>query len=153
VRSSDDLLLFINRALDEMTQIVSELGDELVNRRPALPNANSPYQILTHCLGVIEFWVGHLVAGRPNQRDREAEFHATGTVNELVARCAPARQRLREDIDAAKLAEPVRGVPRRDWIPQDQILTQEMVLFHVLEELCQHHGQMELTRDVLRASA
>jgi hypothetical protein len=27
------------------------------------------------------------------------------------------------------------------------------VLLHVLEELCQHHGQMEIIRDALRAEA
>ena len=59
-----DFLIFIDRALDKMTDIVSELGDDLANQKPDLPGANSPYAILTHCIGVIDYWIGSLIAGR-----------------------------------------------------------------------------------------
>jgi len=34
-----------------MLDIVTRLGDDLANRHLDLPGANSPYAILTHCLG------------------------------------------------------------------------------------------------------
>ena len=54
--STEDYLWFVDQALDEMARIVTELGDEDGNRRPDLPDANSPFAVLTHCLGVLEFW-------------------------------------------------------------------------------------------------
>ena len=50
--SQEDFLMFINRALDGMLSIVEELDEERANLCPDLPGANSPYAILTHCVGV-----------------------------------------------------------------------------------------------------
>ena len=72
--SEDDYLWYVDLALDEMVAIVSALGDSTANRRPDLAGANSPYAILTHCLGVLEFWGGLMVAERAITRDREARF-------------------------------------------------------------------------------
>ena len=60
----DDVAYYVDHALDAMIEILSMLGDELANDKPALPGANSPFQIVTHCLGVMEFWGG--------QRDRRS---------------------------------------------------------------------------------
>jgi hypothetical protein len=62
--SVPDLLWYVDEALDGMTLIVSELGDDLVNQRLDGPGANSPYAILTHCLGVVGYWGGEVIAGR-----------------------------------------------------------------------------------------
>lgn len=150
--SSDNFLFFVHDALDGMTRIVSELGDERANRRPELPDANSAYQILTHSLGVVEFWVGHVIVGRENRRDRDAEFRSGGRVSDLVSRVEKTRQRLPGDLARAHPAAPVEGVAHQTWVPKDRVLTQEMVLIHVVRELCQHYGHMELTRDILTAS-
>ena len=95
---ASDYLWFVDLALDEMSAIVEELGDDLVNRRPPFRDANSAYVILTHCLGVMEYWGGATVAERPIQRDRAAEFTARGDVAGLLRRSEQARRRLREDI-------------------------------------------------------
>ena len=151
--SAADYLWFADLALDIMSAIVEELGDEVANRRPDLPGANSPYAILTHCLGVMEFWAGAAVAGRTIERDRAAEFTATGPVAELVGRVAEARGRLRRDLsdlDSVDAPSQVRRKPD-ELVPYTE--TKGAVLLHVLEELFQHCGQMELTRDTLAAEA
>lgn len=96
--SVEDYLYFANSALDAMIDIVAELGDDLANRRPDIPGANSPYAILTHCLGVMEYWAGGLVAGRRIDRDRDAEFRASGGVHDLLERAAVARDRFARDV-------------------------------------------------------
>src|SRR5580704_4968257 len=96
--SPADYLWFVDRALDAMVGIVVELGDERANRRPDLPEANSAYVILTHCLGVMEYWGGGTVAERDFTRDRSSEFMARGGVEELAERAGAARRRLAEDI-------------------------------------------------------
>ncbi|MFD0487506.1 DinB family protein [Saccharopolyspora spinosporotrichia] len=95
--SREDYLYFTDRALDGMAAIVVELGDERANRA-AYPGANSPYALLHHCLCVIETWVGGFVRGRPIDRDRDAEFTATGPVELLVERCATVRAQMHTDV-------------------------------------------------------
>ncbi|NIH88473.1 DUF664 domain-containing protein [Amycolatopsis granulosa] len=147
----ETFLYFTDRALDGMTAILAALGDELANTRPDLPGANSPYAIVTHCLGVMAAWAGHVAAGRTVDRDREAEFTSSGPVAPLLDRVAQAKDQLRRDLAAADFAAPPRGdVPARyAGTPIGQ--RQGAALAHVLEELAQHHGQLELTRDILLA--
>ena len=147
--SEDDYLWYVDLALDEMVAIVSGLGDGTANRRPDLAGANSPYAILTHCLGVLEFWGGLMVAERAITRDREAEFEAQGAVIDLAQRAATARRQLATDISGfdASAAPPQVLPPEDADLPYAK--TKGGVLLHVLEELLQHLGQMELSRDVL----
>lgn len=146
--SREDYLYFADRALDGMTAIVAELGDERANRA-AYPGANSPYALLHHCLCVIETWVGGFVHGRPIDRDRDAEFTATGPVEPLVERCATVRDRLHADVAAARPEQFLLREPPADFHGPPTRLTQGGALQHVFEELAQHHGQMETLRDVL----
>jgi hypothetical protein len=149
--SGDDYLWFVDEALDGMVDIVTALGDDLANRRPDLPGANSPYVLLHHCLGVIEYWAGHIVAGRTIARDRDAEFRAHGPVGELVARTRWAREQLATDLASLEPAAPPRGVPKAGDADLPVARTQGGALMHVYEELAQHRGQMETCRDVLLA--
>jgi hypothetical protein len=149
--ASSDYLWFADLALDGMTRIVEDLGDELANRRPSFAGANTPYAILTHCLGVLEYWGGATVAGRPIERDRAAEFTASGPVAPLLERTAAAQQRLGDDlVGLDPWCEPA-SVARNPDDPVPYSETKGAVLLHVLEELFQHLGQMEITRDALRA--
>jgi hypothetical protein len=151
VISVDDFLVFVDDAIDAMVAIVEELGDDLANRRLDVDGSNSPYVVLTHCLGVMEYWAGHVVAGRSIERDRDAEFVASGPVAPLVERARAARARLHDDAAVAEPFAPPRGFVR----PEDAALplgrTQGGALLHVYEELAQHLGQMQVTRDVLVA--
>jgi hypothetical protein len=149
--SIDDFLYYVDDALDAMVRIVSELGDDLANRRPDVPGANSPFAILTHCLGVMEYWGGEVVAGRAIVRDRAAEFRATGRVAELTDRAQRVRQQLRADIAALDPFGPPRGSPPVSDSTLPLARTQGGALLHIYEELAQHRGQLEITRDVLRA--
>jgi len=148
--SNEDYLWYVDTALDSMLGIVRSLGDDLANRVPDLPGANAPYAILTHCLGVMAYWGGEVVAGRTIERDRPAEFVATGPVADLVERAREARRQFAIDVGVAEHDAPPRGaVPPADAaIPIGR--TQGGALFHVYEELSQHLGQMEISRDMLQ---
>ena len=146
---SQDFLLFIDRALDGMVAILEGLGDELANKVPDLPGANSPYAILFHCLGVTNYWIGTLLGGRDVPRDRSAEFKATGTVKDLSERIQGLKLQIRNDLDRFAGTTAITSTPNRSPIPEHDQWTQGRVLVHTYEELAQHHGQMELTRDIL----
>src|SRR5579859_6699993 len=153
--SVPDYLAFVDEALDGMIAIVLELGDERANQRLDLPGANAPYALLTHCLGVLDYWGGAFIADRTIERDRDAEFRASGTVAGLVERARRARDQFEVDLlDFEGFAPPQANVVDahlRAW-PEDADLplakTQGGVLIHIYEELAQHRGQMETIRDV-----
>jgi hypothetical protein len=106
-----------------------QLGDALVKKRLAVEGSNSPYATVVHCVGVMHFWAGHTVAGRPNHRDRDAEFRATGTVDDLASQVRSARRR----------------TPIRSDGPSG-------ALVHVLGAAPAPRGQLELTADVMRST-
>jgi Protein of unknown function (DUF664) len=147
----DALTDYADHAVDALAGVVASLGDALANQRPDLPGANSPYAIMTHCLGVMSYWGGHVVAGRDVRRDRPAEFTAAGRVADLVAAAEQAKVQFRTDaLTADPQAPPRRPAARRR---QDvlEVRSQGHALLHVVEELYQHLGQAELTRDLLLA--
>jgi bifunctional pyridoxal-dependent enzyme with beta-cystathionase and maltose regulon repressor activities len=146
--SDDEFGYFVERAVRGMCDIVAELGDEHACTKPDIPGANTPYALLTHCLGVIEYWAGQVNRGRNAHRDRASEFVATGRVADLLDRTERVLAQFRADIAAIDpSAAPVS--PPKSWGPH-RALTQAGVLMHVYEELAQHHGQMEVLRDALR---
>ena len=147
--NADDYLVFVDEAIDGMCAIVSELGDERANENLGTPGANSPYVLLTHCLGVMEYWGGHVIGGRRFSRDRDAEFVASGGVAELVARARRAQQQFRADLEHFEPNAAPRGTTPPEDADHPLTRTQMGTALHIYEELAQHRGQMEITRDVL----
>jgi hypothetical protein len=150
VISTEDYLYYVDDALDGMVDVLNELGDVQAGRRPGLPATNSPFAILTHCLGVMEYWAGHVVAGRTIHRDREAEFRAAGRVADLVDRVRAQRARFADDVARADPFAAPRGDVSADDAKLPIARTQGGALLHVFEELARHRGQLEITRDLLR---
>jgi len=155
VIDKDVYLQFCDEALVAMRDIVVDLGDDLANQRPSLPGANSPFAILTHCLGVTARWASTVNLGEVVPRDRDAEFTATGPVAGLAADTDRMRASLRDWVSRTNPAAPPANPPvaPKDREPDFFLTTQGGILFHIYEELAQHRGQLELTRDVLRAAA
>ncbi len=145
----EEFLVYINTALNGMVQIVEELGDERINQRPQnMANTCSPFVILTHCVGLTQYLCGAVLAGRPVQRDREAEFRAQGTVAEIREAVRQLLQQIPADITHVQGDQPA-AFPEAVSQPQRQGWTQGHHLLQCFKELAQHHGHMELTRDVM----
>lgn len=147
---ADDFTWYLDAAFDAMVAIVVDLGDEDANAAPDLPGANTPYVILNHCIGVMEWWGGRMIAGRDVHRDRPAEFTASGPVAGLAERAAAARRQLDVDIARIDPTAPPASRPRPDDAGLPLGRSQAGVLLHIYEELAQHLGHLELTRDMLR---
>ena len=142
-------LPFMHGALDGMLTIAEDLGDARVNERPNnMDNTSTPFIIMTHCVGLTRYWVGSVVLGRPVTRDRDAEFRATGTVADLRQAVAALKSDLAADINQVHVEAPI---PNPDAVRQAHMKTwkQGQFLLQCFKELAQHHGQMELTRDVM----
>ena len=149
--STGQYLRYCDAALDAYGAICRELGDDHVNARiEEVPGSNSAFVLVAHVCGVMAFWARTTNRDIDVPRDRAAEFTAVGTVQESLDLLARARDHLREDVAAADLAAPpARPVVGDVTIPYE---TQGDVLMHVYEELAQHLGQLEVTRDVLLAA-
>lgn len=148
-----DVLWHIDRALAGMVATLEDLGDGRVNRRPDLAGANSPYVLVRHCAGVMEYWAGEVIAHRPIERDRDAEFASAGTVSEISAIVTAQRDRLAADLASYDGAARPPGPVRTGFEDREFIETQGGVLMHIYEELAQHRGQLDITADLIRSSS
>ncbi|WP_130011396.1 DUF664 domain-containing protein [Serinicoccus sediminis] len=138
---------FVVAKLDEIIDVVAGMDDETANAVPPLPGGNSAYQLLTHCLGMAQQWTREHIAGEPTGRDRDGEFRASGDVETLVLQARAYRGELVGDLADIDSARPPAG---RAWGRQPfWIGTAEGILLHVLEELCQNLGHLEITRDLV----
>jgi hypothetical protein len=145
-----DHFFLIERHLRPMLDIVAELGDELANTAPALPGANTPFQLVFHSCGMLEWWTRESILGEPVDRDRAAEFTARGSIDELRARVEQVAWQLQDDLSHVDLDAAVHVV-HPDYAGTPIATSGRGALLHVLEELAQHHGHLELTRDLLTA--
>lgn len=136
------------KLLAQADALVAAGGDGLLCRAPDIEGANSVFALVTHCCGVMERWGGEAIAGRPIMRDRAAEFTATGTIDELTELVATQRRRWEADLAGYEAGAAPRGpVP---WDANDRgSVTQGSVALHVIEELYQHLGHVDLTVDLL----
>lgn len=149
--STTDLLTFCHRTIDGMTRAIAWLDDELANTQPSLPNANTPAQLVVHALSACEWWIRGIVCGDEVARDRDAEFEATATTNELQARCAATKSLLTELAPRVAAATEVHFNPVTR-VPLGQPWTVGLALVHAYEELAQHLGHLEITVDLLLAT-
>lgn len=147
--SPQEYLDYCDKALDQYVASLERLEDELVNSRPDLPGANSPFGLTAHVCGVMGYWARQVNRGIPVERDRDAEFAATGTVREALHLIAVAKWRLHEDVAVTDFRAHPALPPDGD--PDVAAATQGDVLLHVYEEIAQHLGHLDLTRDLLLA--
>ena len=139
--------VYLRRAFTEMLQVAHRVGDGKVNQRPHGPTTNAVAALIIHCCEVTEFWLGHVGLGRPSRRDRDGEFSRQATIDEL--------HRLVDETQAAAVTDIQRleagqGQDNggRQFLPDGDGSDAALVV-HVLEELFQHLGHMELTADAL----
>ena len=128
------------------------LTEAQLNWRPPIDGANSAYVVATHTLGNARAWVLGIACGHPIERDRPAEFRASG--RDATDLTAQARQ-LSDDIAAALAALPSSDLDRRLVPPRSlwgegepwEISVREALLY-VVEHAALHLGQLQITRDL-----
>ncbi|MFK4105773.1 DinB family protein [Streptomyces sp. NPDC019531] len=150
MQDQNEYLYFLRRAFDGMLGVLEDLGDDLGNARPPLAGANSVYAITYHCAAVADYWTGHIIAGREVDRDRASEFSARGQGRQLRQQVDALFEQLEADLASVAPAARPLNTPPADFEGPDRPLSVQGVQLHVLEELAQHHGQVQITRDLLK---
>lgn len=139
---------YLDLAFDRLLAGADAAGPRL-DERPFGADTNAVGAIVFHCCEVAEFWLGHVALGRPSHRRRDEEFSTALPLDELRERVGASRDQARRDV--ADLAAG-RGQPSeiREFLPAGGGDDGSVVL-HVIEELFQHAGQIDLTLDALRS--
>jgi uncharacterized damage-inducible protein DinB len=140
--------LYMRRAFGQMLDVADRLGDERVNERPLGADTNAVAALTIHSRAVAEFWIGHVGLGRPTSRDRESEFSTTATVAELHALVDETLAQLSDDLAAIDAGKTQPDRTGRQFLEGGDESDGAIVL-HVLRELYQHLGHMELAADAL----
>ena len=137
--------------LDRLCEVAQGLDEAQLNRRPPIDGANSVYVIATHTLGNARAWVLGIACGRPMERDRLAEFRASGRdASALVAEA----QRLSSEIEAALAALSPSDLEQR-LVPvaslwgegEPREISRREAILHVIEHASLHLGHLQMTRD------
>lgn len=135
--------------LDAVSSVLDRCDDETVNAVPDAPGVNSVFALVTHLDGVVADWGGNLVAGEAIARDRAAEFASVGT----VAQARRLLERMRERLPRYVHLALTDGIADRSGISSTRAdaaaATPEFVVLHLLRELAQHTGHLEVCGDLV----
>ena len=145
-----DMQVLEASALDKLDRIiatVASLDEDTANADLGVPGSNSPYQILRHCLTVVRYWTSTVCRGIEIPYDRAGDWTSSGPVAPLLELASQTRKAFVADLGSLDLDAPIASPPRHSGhIVDDTVFA---VLVHVVEELAQHLGHLEITRDVL----
>lgn len=139
---------YVGHAFGQMLAAADRLGDDLVNAMPHGPTTNSVAGLVVHCCGLTEWWLGHVALGEPSDRDRDAEFREVATVAELHDYVDDILARAGDHLARLEVGDSMPGHPARAQLPGGADSDASVVL-HVMEELYQHLGHIQLTVDAL----
>jgi hypothetical protein len=142
----------IRALLERVCACLEGLSEVQLNWRPPMHGANSAYIIAAHTLGNARAWVLGIACGWPIERDRPAEFEASGPD---AADLRAQAQRLSNDIDAALAALAPSALDQR-LLPAKSLwgegepreISVRQALLEVVEHASIHLGQLQITRDL-----
>ena len=143
--------LLENIARNAMTQFEGITQEDL-NRKLPLPESNSLFALATHLVGAGEFWVLVIVGQREIRRERQAEFSATGQVEDLLARYEHWIQGIHEVLDTfpdERLDEPAEPPAGYHLTSRRERRDIRDALLHTVEHSALHLGHIQLTRQFL----
>jgi uncharacterized damage-inducible protein DinB len=132
---------------EQIRDAIQNLDDEAVNWHPFLKGTNSVYAILCHLAGSENYWVGQIIDGKTVDRDREAEFRASGHLSEIVDRweeVGRASQKILSKLNSSQLGE-TRTVTIR---PAPGSATVRWCILHQISHCALHLGHIQLTRQL-----
>jgi hypothetical protein len=139
----------LNISVERILACLDGLDAEGLNWRPPAPNMNSLYVLAFHTMGSAEAAIIGELGGERVERDRDAEFRASGdSAAPLYARWEALKPRLAEAIAGLTPANLERTIHHR----LAGTMSARAFLILALQHPSEHAGHAELTRDLLKAS-
>ena len=146
----DTVQTYVRHAMGQMVEVAERLGDDLLNERPVGDETNAVGALIVHCCELTNFWLAHVAGGQPTERNRDAEFEQVSTVAEVREMVERTLEATRGDLERIAIGDTDADPVLRQFLPGGDESDDSLVL-HVIEELFQHLGHMEITADVLLA--
>jgi uncharacterized damage-inducible protein DinB len=132
----------------DISNTVKGLDDEAANWHPLQKDSNSIFAILTHVMSADRFWIRQVILGEVVQRDREAEFRASGNLKELLFRWDKAWAE-NEAIMSTFNHIQLLGSRARPFQPNTQeTITVQWIILHLITHYATHLGHIQLTRQL-----
>ncbi|MGI8475221.1 MAG: DinB family protein [Thermomicrobiales bacterium] len=138
-------------AADALRQLDGIPERDLNEWRPALglQDVNTLYGLATHLVAAGEFWMLHAAAGRPTDRDRPAEFRASGDLATLQARYGRWLDECRAVLSELAEADLDRRFQGGSSQPVDWSVAE--CIMHAVEHTAVHVGHLQLQRQIWNA--
>lgn len=109
------------------------------------PEMNTLGVLAVHVAGSERYWIGEVAGGDPANRDRPAEFRSRGLDGAtLTGRLAASLVHSRATLEKLSLPE----LEAQRTLADGHGVTVAWALFHNLEHLALHVGQIQLTRQL-----
>ena len=138
--------------VDDLLATIRGVPDDVLNTwKPAAAGDDSHAMntfaaIAIHTVSAGEYMTLHAVGGQPMERDRDAEFVATGTLAEIEARYARWLDAVHELVASITDADLDRE-PATDRY-QDRGWRTGEVLFHAIDHTALHVGHLQVQRQL-----
>ena len=130
---------------DEIRTAIKGLPQEGLDWAPG-PEINPLNVLVVHLTGAEHYWIGDVIAGKPSERDREAEFTVRGVAEqELIQRLRENEHFFQKALEPLALQdlEAMRTSPRNG-----RSVAVGWALCHVLKHTALHLGHMQITRQL-----
>ena len=142
-----DYLTELSILKEEIRSAIQGLDDNTANWSPLPKDTNSIYAILCHLTGSESFWVAQVIGGETVNRDREAEFRASGHLSEVFdrwERIGRTNESILSNLGYSQLAES-RTV---NSIAGVETYTVRHCILHVISHYAIHLGHIQITRQL-----
>jgi uncharacterized damage-inducible protein DinB len=137
--------MFLDHSIQKLRQLETRIGtcldklnDEQVWARGS-QNENAVGNLVLHLCGNVRQWIVSGVGGRPDTRDRDAEFAARGGVS-----VTELERRLQETVEEA--ASVLEGVTEERMAQRISVQKYDVsvleAIYHVVEHFSMHTGQI-----------
>lgn len=138
----------LTNAVDRIFACIEGIDSDELNWKPPAPDTNSLYVLGTHITGNVRQNIMVVLGGAPDDRDRDAEFMASGSsAQELVDRWNEVKAQI-----TARLHELGGDILEREYDhPRRGPSTGRELLINAIAHANEHIGHAELTRQLYAA--
>jgi hypothetical protein len=139
----------LSKSLDRIESVMADCSIDELNWRPPAPETNSIYVLGVHSLGHLRQGIVGVLGEGSQERDRDAEFRAVATPNNVpIPDWTATRQ---EMLDVLQRLGP--DVLDRVYVhPNRGPMTGMALLLFMTRHTALHEGHAELTRDLAKAA-
>ena len=144
----------LNKLVNDIFQQLDGIPADDLNTwlpRDGMRDVNTFFVLATHTVGAGEFWILEAAGGRSIDRNRSAEFHATGSLEQLrmrFERWLADSADVFATMDDATLASMFERPANVDRGMSAARLTRAECISHALEHTAVHLGHLQLQRQL-----